>query len=146
MVKIAGNVLFHEGQHVTIEADGDINKGDPVKITGASAFSGIYIKVGIAGAVVTDVIMGVALEDISDGELGTIQINGPVIFVTGKATVTVGAFVGPSGTARQVSDVDNSVGTVAFRPAMGIAWKGVPSGTGVIPVQLMPCVFARYAS
>lgn len=146
MVKLAGDVLFHEGEHVTIEADGDINKGDPVKITGASAFSGIYIKVGIAGGAVTDVIMGVALEDISDGELGTIQVAGPVIFVTGKATVTVGAFVGPSGTARQVHDVDNTEGAVAFRPVMGIAWKGVSADTGVIPVQLMPCIFATYVT
>lgn len=146
MAKLAGDVLYFRGDIVTVEADGDINKGDPVKITGASAHSGIYIKVGIAGGAVEDVVMGVAIEDIADGELGSIVLGSIVVMMTGKATVTIGAWVGPSGTARQVFDLANTVGTLAWRPAIGIAWKAVASATDVIPVQLMPCIFARYAS
>jgi len=142
-----GEVLFHAGEHVTVEiGTGGVTKGDPVKIEGASTKAGIYIKVITAGGEVTDVIIGTALETKSAGALGAMRISGPVVFMTGKATVTIGAWVGPSGTAGQLSDVDNSVGTLAFRPCVGVAWKAVASSTRVIPVQLMPCIFARYAS
>jgi len=146
LAKVAGDVLYFRGDIATVEADGDITKGDPLKITGASTKSGVYIKVGVAGGAVTDVVIGVAPEAILDGKLGPMIVGSLVVFLTGKATVTIGAWVGPSGTASQVMDVPNTEGAVVWRPCVGVAWKGVSADTGVIPVQLMPCVFATYVS
>lgn len=140
-----GEILYLPAQIVTVEADtGGVTKGDPVKITAASVKAGIYIKVKPLAAV-TDIPIGVAMDNILEGKLGPIVISSPVVFMTGKSTVTIGAWVG-YGAVSQVSDIPNTEGAVAFRGCVGIAWKGVASSTAVIPVQLMPCVFATYVS
>jgi hypothetical protein len=142
-----GEVLFMKGDTVTVEGGtGGVSKGDPLKIEGASSKAGIYIKIVTAGGAVTDIVVGTALEDIAEGALGPMFAGSPVIWLTGKATVTIGAWVGPSGTAGQLSDVDNSAGAIAFVPCVGVAWKGVSADTDEIPVQWIPCVFAKYAS
>ena len=137
-----GDVLYMPATLVTVEGGtGGVAKGDPVKIEGASALTGIYIKV-IAQSALEDAVIGVAMEVIAEGKLGTIMIASPVVFLTGKATVTIGAWVG-FGASGQVSDVVFDVGAVLAINCIGIAWKGVATTTDVIPVQLMPCVFLR---
>ena len=140
-----GEILYHPADIVSVEGGtGGVTKGDPVKIEEASAIAGIYIKV-VPLAAVADIPMGMAVEDIAEGKLGSIIVASPVVFMTGLATVTIGAWVG-YGAASQVSDIPNTEGAVAFRGCVGIAWKGVAASTDTIPVQLMPCVFATYAS
>ena len=144
MAKVAGDILYHTGQIVTVEADtGGVTKGDMVYVSGESAKSGIYVKVAPLSGV-ADFPCGMALEDIAAGELGPILISSPVVFLMGTSTVTVGGPVAYGG-ASVVTDLDTAAGTIALRGVVGIAWKGVATDA-VIPVQLMPCIFARYAS
>jgi len=123
---------------------GGVTKGDMVYVSGESALSGIYIKVKPLGAV-TNFPCGMVLETGVAGALVPMLIGSPVVFLTGTATVTVGGPVAYDS-ASKISDLVITEGAVALRGVIGIAWKGVAGADEAIPVQLMPCIFARYAS
>lgn len=135
MAKVAGDILYFRGDIVTIEADGEITKGDFVHVSGASAKAGIHIKVAFLPSDEKPVC-GFCPEDISDGELGPMILTGPVVFATGEATVTIGALVG-YGSDHKVSDMATSYISTIPRGVAGIAWKGVAGADEVIPIQLL---------
>ena len=143
MAKVAGDILFLAGQIITVEADtGGVTKGDMVYVSGESAKSGIYIKVKPLASV-ENFPCGMVLETALAGVLVPMLIGSPVVFLTGTATVTVGGPVAYGG-ASVVTDLDTTAGAIALRGVIGIAWKGITGADEVIPVQLMPCIFARY--
>lgn len=140
-----GDIVFFPGQIATMTASGSITKGDMVYISGAGPVVSVipanhpeYYSVGMA------------CEDIADTKKGPIMIFGPVVKLTGKATVTVGKPIVQSDTVRQFTDMSESAlatGVEVLCP-IGIAWEGVASATAEIMVQLMH-VFYRdtgYAS
>ena len=117
----------------TAFALGSQGQGPLVKLDTANLMSGTQAAVGVVlTAAVTDIPLGVVIEDIPAGGYGRVQLLG-CAWCIAQAAITAGVLVGPGGTTS--GDV---IAYTAGDPYIGQALTAAATAGDPILVHLMP--------